>query len=194
MGAKGIGGHFDTIPSNIYNDRRKYEYFIDSLIDYFIYFSEIAYGLGHKVLMLEQMYSPLEVPYTLKQAHNILSRINEKSKILVSPVIDMGHMCCQNFEHTVEDRDPYIWLKEFSSLVEVIHIHQTTDKESCHWPFTKEFNRIGIVSPEKVFKALENSTKKEIYLIFEIFFSLNQVDKEVIDNMVESVNYWKTYM
>jgi D-erythrulose 1-phosphate 3-epimerase len=194
MDAKGIGGHFDTIPSKICADSRKYKYYIDYLIDNFIYFSELAYLEKHEILMLEQMYSPYEVPYTLKQTHEILERINTKSRILVSPVIDLGHACCQNFDHSPGDNDPYMWLKEFASIVEVVHLQQTTMLESNHWPFTKKYNELGIIEPNRVLNALEHSTKKEIYLIFEIFFSINQTDKQVIDSMIETVNFWKKYI
>lgn len=194
LGAKGIGGHFDTFPSSALIDNKQYKYCMDSLINNLIYFSELAYNEGHKILMLEQMYSPYEVPYTIKQTYEILDRVNSKSKIFISPVIDVGHMCCQNYVHSPEDTNPYFWLKEFASIIEVVHLHQTMDYESCHWPFTKEYNKKGFIEPEKVLGALNVSNKKEIYLIFEIFFSLNQSDEKVVKDMIETVNYWKEYI
>ena len=194
LGVKGIGGHFDTIPSSGLKDDKKLKYYKDLIVDNFIHFSELAYNEGHKLLMLEQMYSPSEIPYTIKQTYELIDRINKKSKILVSPVIDVGHTCCQNFPHSPEDRDPYNWLREFGSVAEVVHLHQTTSTESCHWHFSDNYNSEGIIEAEKVLDALNESGAKEIYLILEIFFPLNMNDSQVISEMIKTVSYWKEYI
>ena len=36
--------------------------------------------------------------------------------------------------------------------------------------------------------------RKENYLILEIFFPLAANDNQVLDAMVETVNYWKNYL
>ena len=194
MGVRGIGGHFDTIPSDIVNEKKKYKYYLDRLVEDFVYFSELASNENHKILMLEQMYSPGEVPYTIKQTYELLEKINKRSKIKVSPVIDVGHSCCHNFDHSQEDIDPYIWLKEFGSIAEVVHLHQTTHTSSEHWPFTEKYNARGIIDADKVLEALELSGSNENYLILEIFFPFYMNDKQIIDEMIETVEYWKGYL
>jgi D-erythrulose 1-phosphate 3-epimerase len=194
LGAKGVGSHFGTIPASAINDKKEYGYYIDKKIDTIIYLSEIAYNEGHKILMLEQMYSPAEPPYTIKQTYNMLERINKSSKLFVSPVIDLGHSCCQNFDHSEEDRNPYNWLREFGSICEVIHIQQATSEVSNHWPFTKEYNEKGIIKPEKVIQSIQKSGSKEIYLMLEVFFPLRANNEQVLNSMIETVNYWKEYM
>jgi D-erythrulose 1-phosphate 3-epimerase len=192
LGASGLGSHFGTIPAHVI-DKKDYEYYLDKKIDTIIQLSEIAFNEGHKILMLEQMYSPAEPPYTIKQAYDMLDKINKRSKLYVSPVIDLGHSCCQNFKHSEEDRNPYKWLEEFGSICEVIHIQQTSSEASNHWPFTKEYNEKGIIYPEKVIEAIQKSGSKENYLILEVFFPLRANNEQVLDNMMETVNYWKGY-
>ncbi len=194
MGVKGIGGHFDTIPSNVVNEKKKYRYYQDRLVENFIHFSELAFLENHEVLMLEQMYSPAEVPYTIKQTYEILEKINKRSKIKVSPVIDVGHSCCHNHDHLPEDIDPYNWIKEFGSVAEVIHLQQTTRTTSMHWPFTKSYNARGIIDAENVLRALEQSGSSENYLILEIFFPLYMNDNQIINEMIDTIEYWKGFL
>jgi hypothetical protein len=193
LGAKGLGSHFGTIPSNALH-KKEYDYYIENIIDHLVYFSEIAANEGHEILMLEQMYTPTEPPYTIKQTYEIFNRINKRAKLFVSPVIDLGHSCCLNFPHDKADEDPYNWLREFGSLAEVIHLQQTTYDSSHHWPFTDHYNKKGIITAEKVIEALEASGSKENYLILEIFFSLSSNDNQILDDMIETVNYWKSYL
>lgn len=193
LGAKGIGSHFGTIPASAIN-KKEYDYYLDNKIETIIYLSEIASNEGHKILMLEQMYSPAEPPYTIKQTYDMLEKINKRSKLYVSPVIDLGHSCCQNFDHSEEDRNPYNWLREFGGICEVIHVQQATSEVSNHWPFTKEYNEKGIIKPEKVIEAIQKSGSKENYLMLEIFFPLRANNEQVLSSMKETVNYWKEYI
>lgn len=193
LGAKGLGSHFNCIPSKIIASN-KYDMYLENKIDILIHLSEIAYNEGHTLFMLEPMYTPAEAPYTIKQTHEMIERINKKAKMFVSPVIDLGHSCCQNFPHSKEDRNPYKWLEEFGSMAELIHVQQTTADASNHWPFTKEYNEIGIIKPELVVQALEKSGSKLNYLMLEIFLPLYFNDEQIIDAMIETVNYWKAFV
>ena len=145
-------------------------------------------------MLLEQMYSPSEVPYTIEQARWLFSLINEGADVPVLPVIDIGHACSQNFSPDKEQNDPYVWLDSLGRQAPVIHLHQTTLKESCHWPFIRKYNKMGIIHPEKVLEALEISGAKETNLVLEIFFPLSYSDKQIIEDMVESVRYWRRYL
>ena len=194
LGARGIGGHFDTISSRDLDDPERYRMLTDNLISTFEYLSTIAKQQGQEFILWEQLYAPSEIPYTIRQTEQWMERLNEKASVPIPLVIDVGHMCCQNFVHDPEDEDPYQWLRRLGHLAPVVHLQQCNGTSSCHWPFTTEYNKIGIIQPEKVIDAINESGADEVYLFFEIFFSLSQNDQQVLDAMTESVEYWRKYV
>lgn len=194
LGAKGIGGHFDTVSSRDLGDPARYGMLIDHLIDAFHFLSGIAAEQGHEFILWEQIYAPSEVPYTIHQAEEFMDRLNRNAKVPIHLVVDVGHMCCQNFAHAPEDRDPYEWLRRLGNRTAVVHLQQCDGKSSCHWPFTEEYNRIGIVRPEEVIEALHDCGRPEVYLFLEIFFSLSQNDQQVLDAMWKSVQHWRKFV
>ena len=194
MGARGIGGHFDTISSRDLADPARYRMLLDNLIRSFHHLSAIAKRHGQEFILWEQLYAPSEVPYTIRQTKEFMARLNNGASVPFPLVIDLGHMCCQNFPHEPEDEDPYEWLRQLGHLTKVVHLQQCNGTASCHWPFTKQYNEIGIVQPQRVLEAIHESGATEVYLFFEIFFSLSQSDQQVLDEMVESVEYWRPYV
>jgi D-erythrulose 1-phosphate 3-epimerase len=194
IGARGIGGHYDTIAETDWADPKMYAKCIDRLVKSFQKLSRVAKKEGIEFIMLEQMYTPLEAPYTIQQTHEMIDAINADVACPVYVTVDVGHMCCQNFPHTPRDRDPYEWLKEFGAVSPVIHIQQVDGNGSPHWPFTKECNAKGIIDPKKVMQALEASGSKENYLILEIFHSLAVPGEKVISDIEASVDYWRQFV
>lgn len=194
LGAKGIGGHFDTISHSNWENPKKYSFFIDNLISCLQYLSGIAKKEGLEFILWEQMYAASEVPYTISQTRELMDRVNNHASIPIYLTLDVGHSCCQNYPHNPEDTDPYKWLREFAHISPVVHIQQTSASESCHWPFTEEYNKIGIIEAEKVIEAINLSAAKEVLLTLEIFFSLAKNDEQVLAHMKESVEYWRKYV
>ncbi|MFC1677783.1 sugar phosphate isomerase/epimerase family protein [Planctomycetota bacterium] len=194
LGARGIGGHFDTISSRDLDDPKRYQMLIDNLITTFQDLSKLAKQQGQEFILWEQMYAPSEVPYTIAQTKEFLARINDGASVPIQLVIDLGHMCCQNFPHKAEDTDPYEWLRQLGDQTLVVHLQQCNGTSSGHWPFTDEYNKAGIIEAEKVIEAINESGAKEMYLFFEIFFSLGQNDQQVLDEMAKSVEYWRKYV
>jgi len=93
------------------------------------------------------------------------------------------------------DADPYTWLKELAHLSPVIHIKQSTKDKSAHWPFTEEYNKIGIISPLRVMEAIEASGAEEVVLPLEISHRERYpTDYQVIDDLKKSVEYWRKYI
>lgn len=194
LGTRGIGGHFDTISSRDLDNPERYQMLIDNLVTTFHQLSEIAKQQGQEFILWEQLYAPSEVPYTIGQTKELMPQLNDGASVPIPLVIDLGHMCCQNFPHEPEDEDPYEWLRQLGSQTLVVHLQQCNGTGSCHWPFTKEYNKAGIIEAEKVIEAINESGAQEMYLFFEIFFSLSQNDQQVLDEMAESVEYWRQYV
>ena len=148
LGARGIGGHFDTISSKDLNNPERYRMLIDNLVSDFQSLSNVANQEGHEFILWEQLYAPSEVPYTIRQARELMEQLNCASSVPIDLVVDVGHMCCQEFPHSLEDEDPYQWLRQLGHLAPVVHLQQCNGTESCHWPFTRKYNDKGIIQPE----------------------------------------------
>ncbi len=193
IGAKGTGGHFDTIPFRNWSAPSRAKVAVDNLIDSIVKLSDVAKEVGQEFLAIEQMYTPNEKPYTFTEAEEMLARINERSKVPVYLTIDVGHMCSQNYVASPADRDPLRWLERFGARSPVIHIQQTAPEASSHWPFTKKYNSLGHIRPDEVVDALRRAGSKENYLMLEIFFSLIVNEETILAEMAESAEYWREY-
>ncbi|MCL5985556.1 MAG: sugar phosphate isomerase/epimerase [Actinobacteria bacterium] len=194
IGARAIGSNFNNIPFYVRENEKSFEATLDYLISALASLTEYSREKGLDMLLWEQMYAPSEVPYTINQAKDLFAMVNEISSLPVRMVIDFGHACARDFEHTDDDLNPYRWIEECGSLAEVIHLQQTDGVGSRHWPFTPEYNRRGIIDPEKFLDVIEKSGASELYLIFEIFFSLNTPESKIFREMEDSVKFWRKYI
>ena len=120
--------------------------------------------------------------------------MNEGAAVPIYLTVDVGHMCNLHYPHAEEDLDPYLWLEKFAHRSPVIHIQQTDGKVSHHWPFTDEYNKMGIIHPERVLEAIEKSGSTMNYLMFEIFHSLGQTEETILDDLRRSIEYWRTWV
>ncbi|MDR1506038.1 MAG: sugar phosphate isomerase/epimerase [Treponema sp.] len=104
-----------------------------------------------------------------------------------------------------EDSDPYKWLKNLGAYSSIIHMQQTDGISASHAPFTPETNVKGIINGKQLLESLaESFTKPErkgmppkadkIILAFEIFISNVQYPYDGIENLKETVNYWKQFV
>lgn len=194
MGAKSIGGHFDTIPSADINDPKRYAACIDRCVETAQRVAREAKAEGMEFVQWEQMYAPSEVPYTHEQTVDFHARANDGAAIPITITVDVGHMACHNFPHEPRDRDPYSWLREFGAISPIIHLQQTKLDGSSHWPFTPECNAKGDLDAEKIVQALEESGSKQNYLMLEIFHSLATSDQQILDDHAESVRFWRKFI
>jgi len=194
IGATGLGGHFDHMAYADWTDNHHYQFMVENLIQSMQHLSRISRVQGLKFLLWEQMYTPNEIPYTLDQTQEIYERVNKMASVPVYITVDVGHACCQRYAHRKEDRDPYFWLKKFAPISPVIHIQQTDDQASHHWPFTPEYNSRGTIKAEKVLEAIEASGSRENYLMLEIFHPLAVNEQKLIDDLKISVEYWRKYV
>jgi len=194
IGARGTGGHYDTIPYSVWSDPAKYEKAISRLVEDTKHLASVAKECGQEFITVEQMYTPNEVPYTISQARRFYEEVNDGADVPVYLTVDVGHIACFNYPHSQEDTDPYRWLEEFANVSPIIHLQQTEGRGSHHWPFTPEYNKVGIIEPERVIEAIAKSGSEENYLMFEIFHSLSVSEQQIIDDFKRSVEYWRKFV
>ncbi len=76
----------------------------------------------------------------------------------------------------------------------MIHVQQTDGKMDRHWPFTRQFNQQGIIHPQKALEAIEQSGAREAILMLEIIHPFETEETQVLDDLKETVEYWKKYL
>ena len=192
LGAEATGGYMGAFTLKDFNDERRRELLLAELARRVVELSRIGKEHGLKTLLWESMPIPREPPSTIVEARKMLDRVNLSSMLPVRLCIDVGH--CDPNAANVRDRDPYVWLSELGSVSPYVHLQQTDGNADRHWPFTEKYNRIGIIDGRKVISALEKSAASKTYLYLEVFPPFEQEDGQVVDDVVESVKYWKTYM
>ena len=104
-----------------------------------------------------------------------------------------------------EDGDPYAWLEALGCYSPIIHLQQTDGSSSSHKPFIPECNRTGIISGDRVLKAIKASYEGEkeegmpracesIHLTLEIFSGTADINEDILYKLRESVKYWRKYI
>ncbi len=104
-----------------------------------------------------------------------------------------------------EDGDPYAWLAQLACYSPIIHLQQTDGNSSAHRPFTEENNRAGAIQPGKVLYAIAAAYSRapepdmpprcaDLYLTLEIFAGTAALPSEILDDLRESVSYWRKYV
>jgi len=82
LGAKKIGGHFDAFSVEVLSDEKKYLSQLQKTYDEILRIAEIGKQKGIEALYLEQMYTPSEIPWTLKGADDYLVELNSRIKVV----------------------------------------------------------------------------------------------------------------
>ena len=190
LGAKASGVYLGTLSKKDNEDIERRNYLVSVLMEEIEYLTSIAKKLGQDYFLWEPMSVPREIPCTIKETDEMIKRVNKKSHVPVKLCLDVGH----GYIHSGDKRDSniYDWLNEFVDISPVIHMQQTDGKGSRHWPFTEEYNKLGVIVPEKIFEIIEKSNVDETMIVFEFFYSAHAIPEEsALDNLKISVDYWR---
>lgn len=104
-----------------------------------------------------------------------------------------------------QDCDCYSWLEQLGAYSPIIHLQQTNGTVSAHWPFTKSYNRTGIIKPGRVFQAIAQSYRstnlqgmprktEKIYLTIEVFTPTASINQDTLEKLRATVAYWREYI
>ena len=99
----------------------------------------------------------------------------------------------------------YETLRELGCYSPIVHLQQTNGALSAHLPFTESENVKGIITGEKVLRALKASYDRTagssmpkraetIYLTLEIFSGTTSIMPDVLDDCRKSAEYWRQYI
>jgi len=189
LGAQGVGSHFGTFTVNDYSNPQIREARLDEAIRIWQETTVAAQEAGLQYLYIETMSIPRELADTVSNAHELLARMNEHSALPFYFCLDIGHAPHPN------ERDPYLWLRELGKDSRIVHLQQTEMGHSRHWPFTEQYNEIGIIEPLRTLQTLTDSGAEDILLAFEISHRERYEDEPlVIPELSASARYWRQYL
>jgi hypothetical protein len=210
MGTDRLGGHWDAIPVEIMQDERAYASAVARQQSIFRELSRAARARGMGAMYNEQMYIPSEVPWTLEQTEQFLIAVNgdnaEGCPVYIT--IDVGHQAGNWYGADGADLDYLEWCRRFGAAAEIVHLQQTTQDASHHWPFTEEYNKAGHIEVPPILDALseaheqfEHSPLSEAmqpvdhtYLIAEIIPGSTKTEETLLAELKESAEYLKQFV
>jgi sugar phosphate isomerase/epimerase len=103
------------------------------------------------------------------------------------------------------DGDPYEWIEQLGRYSPILHLQQTDGEHSSHWPFTEEYNKIGIVKGKRLLRTLARSCAQDeepdmpppspdIYLTIEVFSSTADLPVDIHERMQATADYWRRFV
>jgi sugar phosphate isomerase/epimerase len=187
LGLEATGGHIGAMSAKSYDDPKKRAFIRSTVIEMVQELTWLASSLGQKYFLWEAMPTPREFPHTPEEAIELMQEVNEGSALPIYICFDLGH--CNSFDFD-EPGDPHQWLEQLLPWVPMIHLQQTDGKADHHWPFTPEYNKLGIISPERVVEIVKSSPFSEVLMLFELGHAFDAPDQQVIDDHKHSIDTW----
>ena len=189
LGVKAVGSHFGILSYQDVADPARYQARVDEAIGHWQDLSFYAQRLGLEYVYFETMSVPREMGHTIEEARALLNRVNVRVGVPMAYCLDAGHA-----PHP-DQRDPYQWLSELGSDARIVHVHQTEQGHSRHWPFTEAYNAQGIIEPARVLRCLCEAGAEEVLIAFEIAHRERyEEEPKVVPELAASAAYWRRYL
>jgi len=190
MGAHGTGGPLGALSMRDFDLASRKKNLVAQLIEMLQHLTQLAALEGQEFFLWEPTPVAREICHTIEETRGFYKEVNKGTAVPVKFCLDVGHQCAT--DTTEKDRDPYVWLEELAPISPVVHIQQTDGKLDSHWPFTKEFNKKGIIEPKRIIQSIQRSEAEEVFLFLEILHPFEADEKKVLEDIKESVEYWKS--
>jgi sugar phosphate isomerase/epimerase len=191
LGAEATGGHIGAMSARDYQDPKRRDFIRASIIEMVRHLTRQAAGLGQKYFLWEAMPTPREMPHTPEEASEMMQEVNDGLPIPVYICFDLGH--CNSFDFKTPG-DPHNWLEKLLPWIPIIHLQQTDGYADHHWPFTPEFNKVGIINPQRVVDIAKSSPFPEVMMLFELGHAFDVADQQIIDDHKHSVETWTKWL
>ncbi len=189
LGARTVGSHFGILSMRDVSHVDRYRARVDEAIRLWQELSFYAREQGLEYLFFETMSVPREMGFTIARACELYERVNANTGVPIRMCLDVGHA-----PHPIE-RDPYAWLEALGADAPLVHLQQTEEGHSRHWPFTPEYNARGIVDPARVLETISATGIDDVWLGFEILHRERyEQESQVIPDNVRSARFWRQYL
>jgi D-erythrulose 1-phosphate 3-epimerase len=192
LGAYGTGGHIGAFSIQDASNAQRRESLLEELKERLEELSLYAARQGLRFLLFENMAVPREWGHSIEESQYITSlTVNGGVPLLLC--LDVGHPCAL---HTGTISDNYLaWFSQPWPHTPVIHLQQTDRTGDHHWPFTQEYNSNGIVKAQDVLTAIQQWPEtNDVYLLLEPIHPFEADEATVLQELRESVQYWREAM
>jgi sugar phosphate isomerase/epimerase len=186
-GASSFGGHWGAYSAADWENNRRRRKLLASMRRAIARLSALAKVSGLRAIFVENLPLVRE-PSGMDFVRSFASP-GDASHVDVQLCLDVGHMCTPGAEG--DEANPYAWLRKLGNAAPMIHLQQSEADSDRHWPFTAENNRVGRVDATHVLQALEDTGAGEFTLFLEVVPPFLKSDQLVIDELIESVEYWR---
>ena len=183
-GARAAGGHVGSLSAREHADPARRAQRWQDLRAALAHLAAVAHEAGLEALLLENMACERE-PSTMAQVADLLTA-GEAGRVPIRLCLDVGHQCVPGTEGA--ERDPYAWLQRMGADSSVVHLQQSDAEADHHWPFTAAYNAAGRIDARRVLDALGDA---EPMLVLEVIPPFEAPDAQVLDDLRESVAYWR---
>ena len=187
MGGVATGGHVGAFAVADWTDRDRRAARWRDLQSSLVSLAGEAHAAGLEYLMVENLAAARE-PSTMAMIRDLITT-GDDAAVPIRLCLDVGHMCAPGTSG--DDRDPYTWLRQLGRAAPVVQLQQSDAEGDHHWPFTAERNATGRIDADRVLAALGESGADESVLVLEVIPPFEQEDAAVVDDLVESVAYWR---
>jgi sugar phosphate isomerase/epimerase len=187
VGARATGGHVGCFSVADWRNAARRAELWSRLRESLARLASEAGAAGLEYVLVENLAVARE-PSTMAMLRELLDDGAERR----SPIrlcLDVGHMCVPGTSGP--DRDPYAWLRELGTSAPVIQLQQSDADGDHHWPFTSARNAEGQISADRVIDALGEGGVEESALVLEVIPPFEQDDDAVLNDLAESVEYWR---
>ncbi|WP_163538603.1 TIM barrel protein [Gracilibacillus sp. YIM 98692] len=194
LGVQTTGGPIGGMDVATFHDSQKSDYVQQHSTELLIYLLTIAkqkYGI--EAFYWEPTPVERESTLTIEETEKFVEDINQKLNgrgARLSLCFDIGHTTNPKLDDN--NRNPLHWIETLDDKIDMIHLQQTDGYLDRHYPFTEKYNRDGMIRGEEVLQTVKKNTTERLYL--EIGHAFEEDDQQVLNDLIESVEYWKNTM
>jgi sugar phosphate isomerase/epimerase len=189
LGAPAVGGHMGALSVRQQADPAQREAAIERTVAAVLRIAEHAAGAGVACLLWEIMPVAREYPATMDEVRELMERLDPLAAVPVRLCLDVGHACRDGADAT--ERDPYAWLERLGPWARSVHLQQTDGVLDRHWPFTEQYNRQGIIDPDRVLAIVARLPQPALELALEPIPAPELPDAQVARDLQASADHWR---
>jgi D-erythrulose 1-phosphate 3-epimerase len=193
IGCPAIGTQFAILTYADTDDPARFKKMIGIALACWAEVAAHAARRGLSYMFWEPMSVRRELGHTLADTRDLQALIDAAQlAIPLVPMVDIDHGDVSS--SNPRDTDPYAWAQDFAEISPIIHIKQSSMNKGGHWPFTKQYNAEGRITPEKLLASVAAGGGKNNELCLELAFREREPsDRSVVKALQESVAYWAPY-
>ena len=193
IGGKTTGGHLLSFSLKDFYDKDRKKYLLDSFFESIYHLSKIAKINGLESLTWEYMPSPYEPPHTIEETSKLFNEVNSYCEVPIYLCFDLGHTTAFDLKDP-KDKDLYYVLEKVLPYTNMLHLQQCDSIGDRYWPFTPEFNNIGVIDPKKILQIINDYSDNKVLLVFEFLHGFELDERKIIEDYKTSVDYWRSFL